>query len=150
MNHRDLGSTGYEVSEIGLGTWQIGSDWGDVSDEEGKQAIRAALDAGVTFLDTADVYGDGRSERHIASVLDEREAREDVIVATKAGRRLDPHEAAGYDYVAQLWFESPREMNESFESDAGAEVQEDAATFLDMDETVMIPAADETTHYESE
>ena len=98
MNHRDLGSTGYEVSEIGLGTWQIGSDWGDVSDEEGKQAIRAALDAGVTFLDTADVYGDGRSERHIASVLDEREAREDVIVATKAGRRLDPHEAAGYDY----------------------------------------------------
>ena len=98
MNHRDLGSTGYEVSEIGLGTWQIGSDWGDVSDEEGKQAIRAALDAGVTFLDTADVYGDGRSERHIASVLDEREAREDVIVATKAGRRLVWIEAAGYDY----------------------------------------------------
>jgi len=62
---------------------------------------------------------------------------------------LDP-EAAGYDYVAQLWFESPREMNEAFESEAGQEVQQDATTFLDMDETVMIPAADETTHYESE
>jgi uncharacterized protein (TIGR02118 family) len=62
---------------------------------------------------------------------------------------LDP-EAAGYDYVAQLWFESPREMNEAFESDAGQEVQADAASFLDMDRTVMIPAADETTHYESE
>jgi uncharacterized protein (TIGR02118 family) len=62
---------------------------------------------------------------------------------------LDP-EKAGYDYVAQLWFESPREMNEAFESEAGQEVQQDATTFLDMDETVMIPAADETTHYESE
>ena len=61
---------------------------------------------------------------------------------------LDP-EKAGYDYVAQLWFEGPGEMNEAFESEAGAEVQEDAASFLDMDETVMIPAADETTHYEA-
>jgi uncharacterized protein (TIGR02118 family) len=59
-------------------------------------------------------------------------------------------EQASYDYVAQLWFESPREMNAAFESDAGQEVQADAASFLDMDETVMIPAADETTHYESE
>ncbi|UPV73795.1 EthD family reductase [Halorussus limi] len=62
---------------------------------------------------------------------------------------LDP-EKAGYDYVAQLWFEDPAAMNESFESETGAEVQEDAASFLDMDATEMIPVADETTHYEAE
>ena len=61
---------------------------------------------------------------------------------------LDP-EKAGYDYVAQLWFKGPGEMNEAFESEAGAEVQEDAASFLNMDETVMIPADNETTHYEA-
>ncbi|MFC6726661.1 aldo/keto reductase, partial [Halobium palmae] len=60
MNHRPLG-TGDDVTEIGLGTWQIGGSWGDVSEEEGRDAVRAALDAGVDFLDTADVYGDGRS-----------------------------------------------------------------------------------------
>ena len=87
----------YEVGEIGLGTWNIGSDWGEVSDEAGREAVRTALDAGVTFLDTADVYGDGRSERHIRTVLDERDAS-DVVVATKAGRRLDPHVADDYDY----------------------------------------------------
>jgi aryl-alcohol dehydrogenase-like predicted oxidoreductase len=97
MNHRDLGDTGYSVSEIGLGTWQIGSDWGDVTDETGRNAVETALDTDITFLDTADVYGDGRSERHIASVLDDR-GRENAIVATKVGRRLDPHEASGYDY----------------------------------------------------
>ena len=62
---------------------------------------------------------------------------------------LDPEEA-GYDYVAQLWFDSPGEMNEAFGSETGQEVQQDATTFLDMDETVMIPAADETTHYEDD
>ncbi|ADJ15928.1 aldo/keto reductase [Halalkalicoccus jeotgali] len=94
MRQRPLGRTGWTVSEIGLGTWQVGSDWGDVSDEEGRRAIHAALDAGVDFIDTADVYGDGRSERHIATVLEERE--EEPVVATKAGRRLSPHEADGY------------------------------------------------------
>ncbi|MFC4358494.1 aldo/keto reductase [Halobium salinum] len=98
MDHRPLGTTGYDVTEVGLGTWQIGGDWGDVSDDDGRDAVRAALDAGVDFLDTADVYGDGRSERLIADVLDERDARGDVTVATKAGRRLDPHEADGYDH----------------------------------------------------
>ncbi|WP_336037539.1 aldo/keto reductase [Halobacterium yunchengense] len=96
MNARRLGSTGLEVSEVGLGTWEIGGDWGDVADEEGKAAVRAALGAGVTFLDTADVYGDGRSERLVRDVLEERD--DDPVVATKAGRRLDPHEADGYDY----------------------------------------------------
>ncbi|NLV08458.1 aldo/keto reductase [Halomicrobium sp. HM KBTZ05] len=96
MRHRTLGTTGIDVTEVGLGTWNVGGDWGDVSDEDGREAIRAALDAGIDFVDTADVYGDGRSERHIAHVLDERD--EDVTVATKAGRRLDPHVAEDYDY----------------------------------------------------
>ena len=95
MQTRQLGP--YEVGEIGLGSWNIGSDWGEVSDEAGRETVRTALDAGVTFLDTADVYGDGRSERHIRTVLDERDAS-DVVVATKAGRRLDPHVADDYDY----------------------------------------------------
>ncbi|MCT9097201.1 aldo/keto reductase [Haloarchaeobius sp. HME9146] len=96
MNDRRLGSTDAQVTEIGLGCWQIGGAWGDVSEEDGKAAVRAALDEGITFLDTADVYGDGRSERLIREVLDERE--EDPFVATKAGRRLDPHTADRYNH----------------------------------------------------
>lgn len=95
MQQRELGSTGYDVTEIGLGTWEVGGDWGDVSESEGKQAIETALDAGIDFLDTADVYGDGRSEQIIADVLEERD--EEPVVATKAGRRLDPHEAERYN-----------------------------------------------------
>ncbi|MFC7204534.1 aldo/keto reductase [Haloferax namakaokahaiae] len=95
MDERPLGTTGFDVSEIGLGTWQLGSDWGPVTDEEAADAIETALDAGITFLDTADVYGDGDSERRIGAVLDDRD--DDVVVATKAGRRLDPHEADGYN-----------------------------------------------------
>ncbi|PSQ07868.1 aldo/keto reductase [Halobacteriales archaeon QS_6_71_20] len=95
MQHRELGGVG-EVTAVGLGTWNIGGDWGDVSDEEGREAVRTALDAGVDFIDTADVYGDGRSERHVGHVLDERDAHDAVTVATKAGRRLDPHAADGY------------------------------------------------------
>lgn len=98
MNRDTLGETGETVTEVGLGTWAIGGAWGSVSDETGREAVRAALDAGIDFLDTADVYGDGRSERLIATVLDEEEYdRDDVTVATKAGRRLDPHTADGYD-----------------------------------------------------
>ncbi|ELZ29950.1 putative oxidoreductase [Halogeometricum pallidum JCM 14848] len=97
MDRRTLGTTGFDVTEIGLGTWQLGGDWGELTDEEGREAVRAALDEGVDFLDTADVYGDGRSERLVGEVLDERDAWDEVTVATKAGRRLDPHEADGYD-----------------------------------------------------
>ncbi|MFB6078328.1 MAG: aldo/keto reductase [Halarchaeum sp.] len=95
MDERPLGSTGLGVTPVGLGTWEIGGEWGDVSEAEARDAVHAALDEGITFLDTADVYGDGRSERFIADVLAERD--EDPVVATKAGRRLDPHTPEGYD-----------------------------------------------------
>jgi len=98
VNRRQLGTTGYDVTDVGLGTWNIGGDWGDVSEEEGRKTVRTALDAGVDFIDTADVYGDGFSEQRIAEVLDEREVRDEVTVATKAGRRLDPHTAERYNY----------------------------------------------------
>ena len=94
MHHRTLGKTGYRVSEIAFGAWAIGGTWGEVDDEESMRALHAALDAGIDFFDTADVYGDGRSERLIARLRRERE--EPITVATKAGRRLDPHVADGY------------------------------------------------------
>ncbi len=95
MKYRRLGSTGYEVSEIGFGAWAIGADWGSVDDTTAMAALNAAVDAGVTFIDTADVYGDGRSERFVAQLVKER-PDVDLVVATKAGRRLDPHVADGY------------------------------------------------------
>lgn len=95
MKQRTFGRTGHTVSEIGFGAWAIGGAWGDVSREDAKAALHATLDAGVTFIDTADVYGDGRSEQLIAEVLKER-GGEKPYVATKLGRRLAPHVAEGY------------------------------------------------------
>jgi aryl-alcohol dehydrogenase-like predicted oxidoreductase len=95
MQYAHLGKTGFEVSRIGFGAWAIGADWGDVSEESALAALHAALDRGITFFDTADVYGDGRSERLIARLRAERPDAS-FTVATKAGRRLDPHVAAGY------------------------------------------------------
>lgn len=95
MKYRKLGRTAQQVSEIGFGAWAIGGAWGDVSDHDAKAALHAALDEGVTFLDTADVYGDGRSEQFIAQVLKER-GGPPPVVATKIGRRLSPHVAQGY------------------------------------------------------
>ncbi|WP_104662702.1 aldo/keto reductase [Ensifer adhaerens] len=95
MKTRVLGNTGATISEIGFGAWQIGGSWGDVSEADGKRALHAALDAGVTFVDTADVYGDGRSEKIISAVLKER-GGDKPFVATKAGRRLSPHVTEGY------------------------------------------------------
>jgi aryl-alcohol dehydrogenase-like predicted oxidoreductase len=95
LHYRSLGITGIKVSEIGFGAWAIGGAWGEVSEVEAMGALHQALDEGITFFDTADVYGDGRSERLIARL---RRERPDVsfTVATKAGRRLDPHIADGY------------------------------------------------------
>jgi len=95
MNYRVFGRTGWKVSEIGFGAWAIGGAWGDVPEEDAVAALHTAIDDGVNFIDTADVYGDGRSERIIARVLQDRS--EEIRVATKAGRRLNPHVADGYN-----------------------------------------------------
>src|ERR1700723_2612296 len=95
MNYRELGRTGWKVSEVSFGAWAIGGEWGSVDDAESMAALRAAVDCGVNFIDTADVYGMGRSERLIAEL--KRERKEQIVVATKAGRRLSPHTADGYN-----------------------------------------------------
>jgi aryl-alcohol dehydrogenase-like predicted oxidoreductase len=95
MNYRELGRTGWKVSEISFGSWAIGGSWGQVQDDDSLVALNRALDMGVNFFDTADVYGDGRSERLFARLR--RERKEPFHVATKAGRRLDPHVASGYN-----------------------------------------------------
>jgi len=89
MESRQLGRTGRQVSVIGLGCWQLGGDWGDVGEDDALAVLNAALDAGVTFLDTADVYGDGRSETLVGRALRDRGA-DGLTVATKMGRRADP------------------------------------------------------------
>lgn len=96
MRTRSIPRAHLEVSEIGLGTWQYGGDWGTVTDDQARAVLHAALDAGVTFLDTADVYGDGRSERLVGSVVAERGDTDRVTIATKVGRRADPHVASAY------------------------------------------------------
>ncbi|WP_439617038.1 aldo/keto reductase [Shinella sp.] len=96
MRHRKFGRTGFTTTDIGFGAWQIGGAWGDVTEADGRAALHAALDAGMSFIDTADVYGDGRSEKIIADVLKERGGQR-PMVATKAGRRLSPHVADGYN-----------------------------------------------------
>lgn len=95
MQYRKFGRLPVEVSDIGFGAWQIGGAWGEVTEADGRAALEAALEAGVSFIDTADVYGDGRSEKIIASVLKDWTGKR-PFVATKAGRRLNPHVAAGY------------------------------------------------------
>jgi aryl-alcohol dehydrogenase-like predicted oxidoreductase len=95
MRYRELGRTGWKVSSIGFGAWAIGGSWGHVDDAESLAALRTAIDCGVNFIDTADVYGMGRSERLVAQL--KRERKEEIVVATKAGRRLSPHTAEGYN-----------------------------------------------------
>jgi aryl-alcohol dehydrogenase-like predicted oxidoreductase len=95
MQYRELGRTGWKVSTISFGAWAIGGTWGAVEDSDSLAALHRALDLGVNFFDTADVYGDGRSEQLLARLR--RERREPFTVATKAGRRLNPHAAAGYN-----------------------------------------------------
>ena len=95
MKYRDLGRTGWKVSEVSFGAWAIGGSWGTVDDKTSLAALNRAVDLGVNFIDTADVYGDGLSERLVAQLR--RERSETIHVATKAGRRLDPHTAEGYN-----------------------------------------------------
>jgi len=95
MKYRTLGRTGWKVSEISFGAWAIGGTWGKVDDQESLAALHAALDGGVNFFDTADVYGDGHSERLLAKLKKER--KETFYIASKAGRRLNPHTADGYN-----------------------------------------------------
>src|SRR5947209_3517314 len=96
MEYRAFGHTGWKISAIGFGAWGIGGDaWGTTDDKTSLAALHKAIDLGVNFIDTADVYGDGHSEQLIAQVRKSR--NEQLIVATKAGRRLNPHVAAGYN-----------------------------------------------------
>jgi aryl-alcohol dehydrogenase-like predicted oxidoreductase len=98
MEYRELGRTGWRISAISFGAWAIGGDaWGTTDDAESLRALHRAVDLGVNFIDTADVYGDGHSERLIARLRRERGDAGSIVVATKAGRRLSPHVAAGYD-----------------------------------------------------
>lgn len=95
MEYRELGRTGWKVSTISFGAWAVGGAWGEVDDRESLAALNRAVDLGVNFFDTADVYGDGRSERLLCQLR--RDRRQEIIIATKAGRRLDPHVASGYN-----------------------------------------------------
>lgn len=102
-----LGRTGRQVGVVGLGCWQLGGDWGSVGDETALEVLAAAVDAGVTFLDTADVYGDGRSERLVGQFLAQHGG--DLTVATKMGRRADPHVPEAYTLDAyRAWTDRSR------------------------------------------
>ena len=95
MNYRTLGKTGFEVSEVSLGTWQVGGGWGgDFDDRAAEEILNRAIDLGVNFIDTADVYSGGKSEAAVARVVKSRP--EEVYIATKCGRRISPHVAEGY------------------------------------------------------
>ena len=95
MQYRELGRTGWKVSEISFGAWAIGGSWGAVDDSESLAALHRAVQLGVNFIDTSDVYGDGRSERLIAKLI--KKCDTTIYIATKAGRRLLPHTADGYN-----------------------------------------------------
>jgi aryl-alcohol dehydrogenase-like predicted oxidoreductase len=95
MKYRELGRTGWKVSEVSFGAWAIGGTWGPVNDRESLAALHKAVEMGVNFIDTADVYGDGRSERLVGELC--KESKEQIYVATKTGRRLNPHTAEGYN-----------------------------------------------------
>ena len=107
MQTRTLGRTGRTVSEIGFGAWQIGADWGDVAEDQALATLRAAADAGVTFFDTADVYGDGRSERLVGRLRAER--GDAITVATKMGRRMEQTVANYSPEHFRVWNDRSRE-----------------------------------------
>ena len=94
MQKRKFGKIGWDISEISLGCWAMGADWGDVSEENAKNILKTSFENGINFFDTADVYGDGRSEKFVGEFINSTSER--IYVATKAGRRINPHEAQGY------------------------------------------------------
>src|SRR5207237_2797267 len=94
MKYRTLGRTGWKISEVSFGAWAIGGFWGQVSHQDAMATLHQAIDCGVNFIDTADVYGDGRSERLISHMKKSR--KDEIIVATKAGRRLPRQTVEGY------------------------------------------------------
>jgi aryl-alcohol dehydrogenase-like predicted oxidoreductase len=108
MNYRPLGRTGWNVSEISFGAWAVGGAWGDVDDTQSMAAMHRAVDCGINFFDTADVYGDGRSERLLAQLKKDR--REEIVIATNAGRRLPSQTLAGYGREnLTAWIDRSRE-----------------------------------------
>ena len=94
MKKRKFGNLDWQVSEIGLGCWQIGADWGNVSEDSAKEILKSSFENGVNFFDTADVYGMGRSEKFVGEFI--KSVSEKIYVATKAGRQINPHLAEGY------------------------------------------------------
>jgi len=95
MNYRKLGKTGFEISEISLGTWQVGGKWGSVfNDDNAEKILNSAIDRGINFIDTADVYSDGLSETAVGRVVRSRSER--IYVATKCGRQISPYVNEGY------------------------------------------------------
>jgi aryl-alcohol dehydrogenase-like predicted oxidoreductase len=95
MQYRNFSNIGWKVSEIGLGCWAIGSEWGNVSAADAREVLKTSLDKGINFFDTADVYGDGRSEKFVGELI--KSTSEKIFVATKSGRRLNPHSTEGYN-----------------------------------------------------
>jgi aryl-alcohol dehydrogenase-like predicted oxidoreductase len=95
MKYRELGRTGFKVSEVSFGSWAIGGTWGPVKDKESLAALHKAIEMGVNFFDTADVYGDGRSERLLGKIRKEYDGK--IYITTKVGRRLEPHTTEGYN-----------------------------------------------------
>lgn len=115
MNYRRLGKTGFKVSEVSLGTWQVGGTWGAPFDEaSAAKIINDAIDGGVNFIDTADVYSEGRSEHAVAQAV--RARSEKVYVATKCGRQISPHVSAGYTPQRLTSFVEDSLKNTGFEA----------------------------------
>ena len=134
MEQRALGRTGRPVSVVGLGTWQLGADWGDVSEADARAVLEAAADGGITFFDTADVYGDGRSETVIGGFLADHPGA-GITVATKMGRRADQ---VPENYVLDNF----RAWTDRSRRNLGVEVLED---FAEMTGTEMVTIGADTT-----
>src|SRR5262245_31059835 len=149
MEYRALGRTGFNVSTISFGAWAIGGSWGAVDDQESIRTLHAAIDAGVNFIDTADVYGDGRSERLIARLRRDRPG-ETIYVATKAGRRLAVQTPDGYtrDNITAWVDRSLKNLDDAIDllqlHCPPSPVFEDAAVYRTLDDLV---TAGKIRHY---